>query len=645
MHYYEVAPTIIVRADQNSFTYGSQAKLSVGDLVEISLGKKNVIGLVTEQTSKPKYDVKLINRRLDLPPLPKSLVETASWMSNYYATALATVLQTILPRGLDKTRRANYKPPRLAKNIQTNYVFTNDQLNAIETIDKMPQGTALLHGVTGSGKTAVYIELAKKTIEAGKSVIVLVPEIALTSQIVNSFFNHFPDLILTHSKQTEAQRHLAWLEALNSRKPRLVIGPRSALFTPLAGIGLVVIDESHEPSFKQDQSPRYQAGRVAAALAKLCNAKIILGSATPSISDYYLADKLNRPIVEMPKPARLDTSKPEIMLIDMTKRDNFTKHRFLSDAMLVTVDKTLASKQQVLIFHNRRGTASSTLCEKCGWQAGCTRCFVPLTLHADNHQLICHICGFNSRVPTSCPECSHADIIHKGIGTKLVESELKRLYPKANIVRFDGDSADGDSVHERYDEIYDGSIDIVIGTQVVAKGLDLPNLRAVGVIQADAGLALPDFGATERSFQLLHQVIGRVGRSHHPTKVIVQSYQPTHPAVQDGISQNYKDFYHRTLSLRNRTGFPPYRYLLQLTCIYKTEKAAISNTKQMASIIRQKYPGIELLGPTPAFYERTRDSYRWQLVVKSTNRQMLLDVIKLIPKTHWQIDIDPYSLL
>jgi primosomal protein N' (replication factor Y) len=276
----------------------------------------------------------------------------------------------------------------------------------------------------------------------------------------------------------------------------------------------------------------------------------------------------------------------------------------------------------------------------------CTRCFIPLTLHADKHHLRCHVCGVIESVPTSCPECGAADIIHKGIGTKLIESELRKIFPDKIIARFDGDSESGESIEQKYKELYGGEIDLIIGTQVIAKGLDLPKLRSVGVIQADSGLSLPDYGSSERTFQLLAQVIGRVGRSHHPTTVIVQSYQPTHPAVIDGLAQNYTDFYQKTLVERQRSHFPPFTYLLKLTCIYKTEAAAVKNAQKLAQELRAKaLPDVQILGPTPAFYERQHDTYRWQLTLKSPRRSNLVAILPHLPLTHWQYELDPISLL
>ena len=645
MRYYEVAPTQIIRADSSVFTYAYSDTLRPGHIVIIEVGRKKMNGLVIRETDKPSYETKLVLSVIEQTAIPQQLINLALWLSDYYATHLAVVLQSILPSGIQKTRRIKEKLKRTSFRDRTKIVFNKDQTAAIEQIRVLQSGSALLHGITGSGKTAVYLEAANEVIKSGKSVIVLVPEIALAPQLVDEFTAHFNNVVLTHSRQTEAERHLAWKEVLaNEDTPQIIIGPRSALFMPVRHLGIVIIDEAHEPSYKQEQSPRYSALRAASVLSSEHGAKLILGSATPSVSDYYLAQQTGRPIIEMNSTAR-ESLPPVITLVDMTKRLNFQRHRFLSDALLSAIEKTLSTNKQVLIFHNRRGSASVTLCENCGWQAGCPRCFVPLTLHADKHELRCHICGFTDKVPTSCPVCRHADIIHKGIGTKLIESEITKIFPRASISRFDGDSETDQTLDMNYQKLYEGKIDIIIGTQVVAKGLDLPHLRTVGVVQADAGLSFPDFGASERTFQLLAQVVGRVGRNDHATSVVVQSYQPTHAAVVDGLAQNYAAFYKKAIAERQRAHFPPFVFLLKLTCVYKTEEAAIRNAQSLAKELRAKLKDVEILGPTPAFYERQRDTYRWQLTLKSTQRTALVNALQYVPSAHWQFELDPVSLL
>lgn len=646
MNYYEVAPTKIARMGNDSFTYSSENELPIGTLVIIELGKKQLPGIILTKTQEPTYETKLIISVIEQTPLPPQLIATARWMSHYYATPLATVLQTILPRGIQKSRRIRPKQTHVSRRDRTNFLLNNSQTHAVQTITSMSPGTILLHGITGSGKTRVYIEAAQAILAQNKSIVILVPEIALTSQLVDEFSHHFDDVLLTHSRQTEAERHAVWKEVLLSTAPRIIIGPRSALFMPLSSIGLIIIDEAHEPSFKQEKAPRYSALRVASILAGAHEGKVILGSATPLVSDYYLAEHANHPILKLTERAQPGAQRSDVTLVDSTKKQSFKKHRFFSDVLLTRLEETFANGNQALIFHNRRGSASTTLCENCGWTAICPRCFVPFTLHSDRHSLECHICGLHERVPTSCPECRHANIIHKGIGTKLIETELRKLFPDKNIVRFDADAVTEDSVDKRYRELYDGTIDLIIGTQVIAKGLDLPHLRTVGVVQADAGLSLPDYGASERAFQLIAQVVGRVGRSHHPTSVIIQSYQPTHPAVVDGIKQDYDHFYQTTLTERQRAHFPPFSFLLQLTCVYKTEAAAIRNAQSVARDLKKRFgTSVEILGPTPAFYERQHDTYRWQLLLKSTKRSALVDVLQYVPNTHWQSELDPISIL
>ena len=646
MKFYEVAPTRIVRADQATFTYQSESPLLVGQLVTIPVGKQLRDGLVVKEVSKPAYETKAVASVIEELPLPEALVSLAIWLAEYYRTPLATVLQTLLPRGLNTSRRAQKTVDILPIRDRTQIVLNTEQKAAVSKIMAQPSGTTLLQGVTGSGKTEVYKELARQTIVTGRSVIVLVPEISLTSQIIDEFTVDFPELIVTHSHMTEAQRHLVWKQALASEKPVVAIGPRSALFLPVPKLGAIIIDEAHEPSYKQEQAPRYSALRAASVLGKLSEARVIFGSATPLVTDRYLAELNGSAIVRLEKPARTGAKVSSVELVDMTKKETFSKHRFFSNTLLRHIEENIEHGRQTLIFHNRRGSASTTLCESCGWSAQCPRCFVPLILHADTYNLSCHICDTRSKVPTACPDCGSANIIHKGIGTKLIESELKRLFPKASVARFDSDNSNAETVNERYKELYSGDIDIAIGTQVVAKGLDLPKLHTVGVIQADSGLALPDFAASERAFQLLAQVVGRVGRDTRDTTVVVQSYQPTHPVIQLGIKQDYEGFYEYAITERKRGGFPPFRYLLQLTDVYKTEAAAVRNAQQLARELRNVLPAsVELLGPTPAFYERQHDTYRWQLVLKSTKREDLAAALKHVPATHWQSNLDPASLL
>ncbi len=646
MNYFEVSPLRIVRSGVDVLTYASETALKPGQIVHIPIGKQTSLGVVMRQTPAPKFETKPIVDIVTETALPNSLIALAEWLSHYYRTPLATTWQTILPRGLDKKRRS--KPPKspLLSSRRTNNLLNDDQTKVVEKILSTNPSTLLLQGVTGSGKTNVYKAVAKENLSQGRSVILLVPEISLTSQLVGEFATDFPTAIVTHSQMTEAERHLAWQAALEAAEPQIIIGPRSALFMPVPNLGVIIVDEAHEPSYKQDQSPRYSAVRAATVLGQHADATVILGTATPTVVDRYLVEKLNKPLLRLDKRARHNASTASVELIDMKQRSSFKRHRFLSDRLLTSIENNLDHGHQTLIFHNRRGSASTTLCEECGWTAECPRCFVPLTLHADRFEISCHICGHHAKAPTNCPTCRAVNIVHKGIGTKLVESELRRLFPKARIARFDSDSAPHETVDRHYEALYRGEIDIAIGTQVVAKGLDLPKLRTVGVIQADGGLMLPDFAAAERAFQLLAQVVGRVGRDSNDTNVVVQSYQPTHPVIQAGITQDYETFYQSALAERERGHFPPFTYLLKLTNVYKSEKAAVTAAQKLASELRQNITNdVKLFGPTPSFYERQRDTWRWQIILKSPKREHLIDALRFVPPTHWQADLDPHSLL
>lgn len=644
MYYYLVAPTIIARSTEPAFTYHSEQELTIGAVVAISVGKKNAVGIVVKAVRKPSFTTKPIEQLIVPKPLPTPLVSLADWLSNYYATHMAVVLQTLLPAGLQKKRREQKAQTHHVHRARTTIVLNSEQQAAISAITEHLDGTLLLHGVPGSGKTQVYIESAKHELASGRSSIVLVPEIALTPQLVAEFTNHFPHVVVTHSHMSEAERHTAWLEVLGADEPVIIIGPRSALFMPIANLGLIVIDEAHEPSYKQDQSPRYSALRTASVLAKLHKqAKVVLGSATPSISDYYLAEQTKSAIIKLTKSA-IATEQPEVELIDLRDKALFREHRFLSDALLARMREALQKNQQVLLFHNRRGTAPTTLCSNCGWSALCQACFVPMTLHADKHKLLCHICGREQKVPPNCPECGNPSIVFRGIGTKMIEDEVRKAFPKANIARFDADNAADQTLDKRYQEIYDGDIDIMIGTQILAKGLDVPMLNVVGVLQADNGLHLPDYQAEERVFQLLYQVAGRVGRGKHTSHVVVQTFLPDHPTIKLALERDYDAFYHQQLKERQRAAFPPFTYLLKLTTSFKTEAGAIRAARAMAVELRSKHPQLTIQGPTPAFYERLHNNYRWQLLLKGKKRAELADVARSMP-VGWQADLDAANLL
>ncbi|HEV2412913.1 MAG TPA: primosomal protein N' [Candidatus Saccharimonadales bacterium] len=643
MYFYQVAVASLAHSKTAIFTYHSNEKLKTGTIVHVPLGKKWANGFTLGEVDKPPFETRPLEVLYGGTILPKELISLSLWLRDYYIAHIGTVIQTVLPSGIHKKRRGSKARQLVVKRPKQKIEATDSQKHAIKIINNTMEGAYLLRGVPGSGKTHVYIEAAKHVIEEGRSVIILIPEIALTSQLIADFSLYFENVHVTHSSMTEAERHQTWETLLLSDKPAVVIGPRSALFSPLKNVGLVVVDECHEPSFKQDRSPRYNALYAASVLTRLHQAKLIMGSATPNVTELYLAQQKKLKLLELPE-AIFRHQDNEILIINHHDKDAFTKHRFLSNQLLAAIETSLQKKQQVLLFHNRRGTAPVVICEECGWRAECPVCHLPLTFHADSSELKCHSCNYRQPLTYTCPICHHPTIIFRGIGTKLITQEISRLFPKAKVARFDTDNTDDEKLHIRYQELYDNKIDILVGTQVVAKGLDLPKITTVGVVQADAGLHLPDYSASERTFQLLYQVSGRTGRSKERGTVIFQTYLPDHPIILWAAERNVEAFTEAELTNRQKTRYPPFRYLLKLNFGAKTEATTIRTMGKTADDIRTRFPDVEVLGPSPSFYEYTGGQYNWQLIIKSKSRQVLQKIAGDLPTT-WQIDIDPITLL
>lgn len=645
MKYYLIAPAKTFHSSDNLLTYSSETPLKIGQIVEIPLGRQSTIGIVVKNTTQPDFDTKSITKIIYEQPLPKKLVDALFWLSSYYRCPLSTVIQAALPRGITKNRRS--KLPEAPNITPIDNPLNSAQRAAIRAIEENPANTILLHGITGSGKTNIYIELCARTLAKNQSVILLVPEIALTSQLVRNFQQHFKNITLLHSNLTESLRHQLWEKILTDNQPQVIIGPRSALFAPVQDLGLIIIDEAHEPAYHQEQNPKYSASLLAGKLAKT-----VLGTATPLISDYYLC-KSHNAIVEVNQLAIESDKHTSISVIDLKDHSDFTKSRILSNQLIESIKASLANHTQSMLFHNRRGTAPMTICDKCGWQALCPNCFLPLVLHADAFQMRCHTCARNFPVPTACPECKNASIHHKGFGTKLIEDELHRLFPSAKIARFDMDTDDDLKLTKIYDEVYRGDYDIIVGTQMIAKGFDFPRLTTLGIVQADAGLSLPDFSSEERTFQLITQVIGRAKRGHQNSNIFIQSFQPDHPIISLASQSDYASFYNYLVQKRQQSKLPPYSFLLKLSVTYKTEAATVKNIRTLYKKVIQTTKQLQIpenrivvSPPMPAFHERTSTGYTWQLVIKAKSRQNLLDIFDHLPKNNYlHYDFDPISLL
>jgi primosomal protein N' (replication factor Y) len=563
-------------------------------------------------------------------------------MQAYYPAPSGIITQQFLPKQLPKKP---VEPSSFSSSTLPNLPpLTSDQMQALEQIG--PSGMHILHGETGTGKTRVYIELTGRCITEGKSAIILTPEIGLTSQLAESFRQVYGErVIVIHSQLTDATRQRIWLSLLKQTEPVIIIGPRSALFSPLSALGLIIIDEAHETAYKQDQAPYHHTTTVAAKLAALVQCPIVIGSATPLVTDYYLAQIKKRPIIRMSKTASTTTtSERAVSIVDLKDRSKFTKKSHLSDELIASIAQSLDNKEQVLLFLNRRGTARVIFCECCAWQALCSRCDLPLVYHGDSHSMRCHSCDYHTTAPPSCPACQNPSIVFKSIGTKAIVDEVSRLFPHARVQRFDTDNKKSERMEEHYTALKNGDIDIIVGTQTLVKGLDLPKLSLVGIIVADTSLYFPDFSAQERTYQLIGQVLGRVGRGHRASKAIIQTYSPASPLLSSIIHKEWQKFYEDELRERKAFLFPPFCYLLKLTC----RRASSSSAQHAAEIFAEqlKHTGLRIRveGPAPAFKEKNQGKYQWQLVVKSKDRHQLVSIVKTLP-SGWTYDIDSMNLL
>ena len=650
MYYYLVAVGSNKYHGQAPLTYAARDVLVAGTIVSVPLRSESVLGFIVASAKMPAFQSKEIERAYtDIPILPPQLRSVFQWMSQYYPSPYGLLTQLFLPKhlpkrtALDDTNTKPSPPPP----VHALPALTTEQSAAIAALHK--SGMHILHGETGSGKTRVYIELALKAYAAGKSSIILTPEISLTTQLAERCIDTFgaDRVTVMHSNMTDAARRNAWLHIAKARSPQIVVGARSALFAPLSSIGLIVLDESHESAYKQENAPHYHATRVASKLAEAHKALVVLGSATPSVTDYYMATQLQRPVLRLTSLAAETTAGDnhvETTLVDMRDRSAMTRNPHLSNALIDAMTMQLQNGQQTLLFLNRRGTARIVLCNSCGWQAICPHCDLPLTYHHDSHSLRCHACNHAQAAVTSCPTCGHPDVTLKSIGTKTIAAAAERLFPSARVQRFDADNLTGDRVHEQYAAIHSGAIDILVGTQLLAKGFDLPRLGLIGVINADSSLHIPDFTAQERTYQLLHQVIGRVGRGHQAGQAIIQTYSPDNRTIRSAIAKDWTEFYETELVERRTFNFPPFCHLLKISCQRASAKSAMQAAEQTRTVLLALNLAITIEGPAPAFHEKVRGKYAWQLVIKSTRRSELINVISALPKG-WQYDIDPVDLL
>jgi primosomal protein N' (replication factor Y) len=522
----------------------------------------------------------------------------------------------------------------------------------------------LLHGVTGSGKTEVYLQAIATALEAGLGAIVLVPEISLTPQTVERFKARFttgPQATLVavlHSHLSAGERHDEW-HKIRQGRARIVIGARSAVFAPVDNLGLIVVDEEHESSYKQEESPRYHARDVAVVRADREKAVVVLGSATPSLESYYNAMKGKYTLLGMPSRAT-DQKLPVVRVVDLrleSRRSEKGMPGVFSVPLREAILQRLEKREQTILFLNRRGFSTSLQCPQCGYVAGCPNCSVALTYHRKAGRLLCHVCGHWEGVPSQCPkpECGHAGIRYSGLGTERVEETLAKIFPKARVARMDRDTLQRKEDYRRIlTEFRTGRVDILVGTQMIAKGLHFPNVTLVGVLHADLSLHVPDFRAGERTFQLLTQVSGRAGRGDVEGEVFVQSFTPFHPAIQFARRHDYEGFYEAEIEFREQLKYPPYSRIALLTLKGRNEDKVKMSADHVKKLLEERvgaWPGLVLAGPAPAPLLKAESFFRHQIMVRcramsrlSSELAAMEAGLRLPEDIQMGIDIDPVNL-
>ncbi len=511
----------------------------------------------------------------------------------------------------------------------------------------------LLHGVTGSGKTEVYLRAIDRAIRAGRQAIVLVPEIALTPQTVARFRGWFPRVAVLHSALTDAERRRQWKE-IRAGKADVVIGPRSAIFAPVPDLGLVVVDEEHETSFKQQSAPRYHARDVALERCRRLGAVAILGSATPSLESQHAAE--NGRLTKLVLPSRVGTgSMPKVEIVDMVEEAHRVKRvTLLSQRLVQLLDQAFRKKKQGILFLNRRGFASALFCGRCGGTLRCERCSIAFTLHRSHGSILCHHCGDERPVPRQCPDCGGPGLARLGTGTERLEEAVRAVFPGVRLARMDSDSMHDRESYERVLGAFGrGELDLLLGTQMIAKGLHFPGVTVVGVISADTGLQVPDFRAAERTFQLVAQVAGRAGRADEPGRVVVQTLQPKHPALLRAAKHDVDGFSAAESEERKRFRWPPYVRLVRVLVTARTEEQARVRCGEIAAALREGNPpgACDVLGPSACPVEKIRDRFRWHAVVKcadeAVQHAVVLRLVRFSPRaggTEMTIDVDPVDM-
>jgi primosomal protein N' (replication factor Y) len=625
--------------------------------------------VIIEESSEPVKKVKLVEALLDESPIvTPEQIGLCRFVADYYMAPLGEVLRLCLPPETPRTmnketlvkrrkKKIAYETRQSAKPIELN----QEQAAALEAINNV--GNAfLLEGVTGSGKTEVYIHAAKRTLEQGKSVLVIVPEIGLTPQLKDRFEAQLQEpIVMLHSGLKPTERHHGIMALLN-QEVRIVLGARSALFAPLPNLGLIVVDEEHDPSFKQDETPRYHARDVALWRAHDAKAKIILGSATPSLESRLNVKlgKLNH--LQLANRAIENSVLPSVEIIDLKLKKDYSESDgqalcILSWQLKNAMKEALERGEQILLFLNRRGYASLAVCDACGHLAQCPNCSVSLTLHQRSQLLRCHQCDYASKPIIHCQKCGEGPVLNLGVGTERVQKEVELAFPDIPVARLDRDSAgSAKQINQILSDMHSGKTQILIGTQMTAKGHDFKNLTLVGVILADIGLSMPDFRAPERTFQLLAQVAGRAGRRENPGRVLIQTFNPKHPVFEALKQHDVQGFADTDAKFRQEVKQPPYVRSALIRIESPDEHSARLESQKIKLFLANEIRNLgfesqcSLLGPAPAPIEKLRNRWRWQLYLRTSDSKIRGQVLQNLPELSIKrarliIDIDPIQML
>ena len=627
-----------------------------GHRVLVPFGRRSAWGFVLSLTTdQPGIEVKPIERADADPLLLPHQLQLARLIAEHYWAPLLECVRAMLPPRVRGGRRSQGEGPSVRQRRHSALLsaaerspagsppdLTGDQKDALGIV--AANHATLLHGVTGGGKTEVYLTAAEDARKAGLTSLVLVPEISLTPQLVERFARRFGGrLAVLHSRLSELERAQQWWRARRGDVD-VVVGSRSAVFAPLPRLGLVVVDEEGSSAYKQDRTPRYDAGWVARRLAELAGARLILGSATPAIATYAEAISGRIGLAELPR--RVRGADPEIELVDMSEEADAGNRLPLSRRLIDVISGALGKERQVILFLNRRGMATFVLCRDCGRSVECPNCSVALVHHVEIEGLACHYCGHREPVAPHCPYCGSRNTRGLGLGTQRLEGIVGKLWPEARVLRLDRDTAGAgpEGYYEIFQAFASGRAEILVGTQLVARGLDLPAVSAVGVVDADLPLHFPDYRSAENTFALITQVAGRAGRSGEPANVVVQTHNPDHYALQRAAERDYAGFYRDELPSREIFRFPPAAELAVLTCAgtdrERTAQEARDGAEWLASgLVREGVDDIKLLGPSPAFIFKLRGAYRWQLTLKG---HRLERVARVAPRGRaWSYDVDP----